>query len=47
MASSFTSAAQSDFAFLYIPYETPGLIGGMVDGYAGELQDTAKVYGWV
>lgn len=38
-----TPAAQSDFAFVHIPYETPGFIGGMVEGYSGDIMDGAKV----
>jgi hypothetical protein len=38
-----TPAAQSDFAFVYIPYATEGFIGGMVEGYSGDLMDGAKV----
>lgn len=42
-SEALTAASQCDFAFVYIPYATPGFMGGIVDGHTGELRDKARV----
>ena len=42
-SGALTPPEQADFAFLYLPYDMPGLMGGLVSGSVGACDDNMKV----